>query len=918
MCRIGVHLIGLFKMYIDIDLALYFCISFTYSKRTCHTMHPPKRLCALAISAIFLLSFVYEKASATQYVYPNSQSGYTLWVPDSTLSSSDTLSFNGDTTYALPNGDRFMLVNGGDNSITTLTPSTVTIDMNYAGDIISISALSNATIPSDLSFIGNIGYLGNTSIDMILGFADGTEPKDFYLNGNLSFETNSTNTVRAIQLTEYNINISGDITGQTNNSTQDILGVWSRGNSFSLNHTVSATGSINMTGGDNAVAFRIDSSDDITNYGSISADGTALRINASSKIYNYGTISGGQRAINFTGTSPSAELYMRGGTISGNIELTGASATATMNFDNNATTSINGNILSGVSNISVASGATANFNGAVVTPILTINGTATINQSATASNISNITNSGTFTLAGPTFSGSGTLTNNGSLNITQNSVLTNYNVNTNSSGSVSMSGNKTLNALSYTNSGTQNHSVTNASTYDSLNITGTANLSDCAIQITSNVTEQGVYSWALLTSSGLTTNGATNLVFSPANSLFYVWSHSFSGNSLTVNLEKKDFVNFAYAGTNNNVARVLDAMAKNISNTGQDELVGIFESLNSVGDFNSALHQMLPNQNTSQQSIRLVNTIFSRTESRLAALQNKYITGHQNSNTYAAGDLGVDGGFWISGFGSTAKQSLDGENAGYSAKTAGLLFGIDYTDSSENVFGISAGKSSSNIEEESNPNFSSKISGYHMVAYASRILENYNFTEYLLSWSLNKNKGTRQINISGNNLTTTYSYYSCQIFGKINLGQHFDLTECLTLSPLATLQYGFVNKPSYTETGSAAALYVEQSGGKNLVTVGSGVRLSFYSDNWLLVRARELRAIVTYDALSQNQNTTANFVVGSNNFFLTSSQSRLALKLGVDFEIQIASRINLQLSYEYETRKKFIDHSGILKFRYVL
>lgn len=92
---------------------------------------------------------------AVDYVYPNAQSGYTLWTLNSTLTArTDTLSFNGDATVV--NSDPIFNTTGtGDIAIVALTPSVITMqktDTNNA-QIANINNIGNFTMPSNLQFV---------------------------------------------------------------------------------------------------------------------------------------------------------------------------------------------------------------------------------------------------------------------------------------------------------------------------------------------------------------------------------------------------------------------------------------------------------------------------------------------------------------------------------------------------------------------------------------------------------------------------------------------------------------------------------------------------------------------------------------------------------------------------------------------
>lgn len=66
----------------------------------------------------------------------------------------------------------------------------------------------------------------------------------------------------------------------------------------------------------------------------------------------------------------------------------------------------------------------------------------------------------------------------------------------------------------------------------------------------------------------------------------------------------------------------------------------------------------------------------------------------------------------------------------------------------------------------------------------------------------------------------------------------------------------------------------------NILTFGVGSRISSNNKDRWLANSRELRAMVTYDAITTNNLTTANFIVGGSDFTISNSAARWALQLG--------------------------------------
>lgn len=721
----------------------------------------------------------------------------------------------------------------------------------------------------------------------------------------------------------------------------------------SSSFTVNNLGTINITGNISNSNVTLDAGATATLSGNIA---TATSVNVNNTTFTVGgnvsgvtTITvGGSSALTINGTCSTSGLSNAGTitfkntfTPSGTVtntgvlafddtnaalggDLTGSGAGSIILGNATATNFTLNNSISNIPTLRVKTGSTltANAGGAIsgVTSLI-MEGTVTNNGSLSLGSGVNVSGTGalinnvgkTLTISGVTFSNSGLLTNNGILCITQDSTLAGRTITTSASGVVQVSGRRTISAASYTNNGAQNFTITSEDTFDSLTCNCTADLTNAQITVTSNLSETGSsVEWPIF--SATTLNPPTAPISLPTSDFLNIWGSYVAGNTIYVTLQRSTYSSLADTTLNQEVAQVIDEMSNNITNSGQQELVNIFSGLNSSSAVNAGLQQMIPNQNYDQQTVQLQGAIFSRIETRVASLKN---SGRAGAVSYAAGDISHDTAVWISGLGSSSRQRPRGTNQGYKSSASGFVCGIDHINGDDNVFGVAFGNSNSSIRDQSNADFTTKVIGYHGMAYASCNLHTDKFLEWLVTGNVNRNRGTRSININNNNLTTNVSFNNWQLASRINYGKNIFISENVTLSPLALLQYSFINKPAYTEEGSVAALNIQQKGGENGLAIGTGMRLAFGSSNWWSMGARQIRALVTYDTINPHQDTISSFVVGSNTFVTTSNPARLAFRLGVDLGFEIASGLVAELIYDYEIRKDFIDHSGMLKFKYL-
>lgn len=518
-----------------------------------------------------------------------------------------------------------------------------------------------------------------------------------------------------------------------------------------------------------------------------------------------------------------------------------------------------------------------------------------------------VANSGTFNITGAT-TNSGAITNSGTMNIAANLSGAGSIANT---GIINVTGNRTIGSHTYSGTGTQNFTITNDSTFDSLTSLGAINISGGTVNITSSfvgpVNVQS--SWTILSSSVLTTNGST-VVNIPATSFFSNWQKVIDATSLRLTYIRASLVSLADTPLNVNIAEVLEAMSSGTMNTAQTTLVNAVQSASSAAQYNYYLNLLVPNTNAAAANIATQNAIFDKVEDRIAALGNGVQTG------FNAGALTQNTAVWIGPFGSIAKQGVLNENAGYRATSAGILVGMDHRKWDQNIIGGGIGYSNTFVTENSNVNFNTRVEGYHGLLYGTT-LKCERFLDWLVTAAYNNYNGSRAILIDNIDMSTVASYSGFQAGMRVNFGKNYNYEDYFTLAPMGTFMYALVHQPSYSETGGVAALNVSGETNKSIVTLGGGSKIKFPIDDWWLLGARELRALVTYDVANGTNVVAANFVSGSTDFTVTSTPSRLALRLGVDFAFDILDNLQIHATYDYQLRKAYTDHTGMIKIKYI-
>lgn len=646
-------------------------------------------------------------------------------------------------------------------------------------------------------------------------------------------------------------------------------------NNTLYNNTYTMTGAIS-----NTPAIRIYAGTFNTGANNVSGVSTGFTVDPGAAASIQGTYSG-SGPVNNNGTLTLASVFGTG-TITNAANATLILASGANSISSNIVNNANGQL-------TVSSAATVNSANSI-----TNNGTMTVNAILSAGSISNTNN---LTIGGDISLGAQNLTNTGVITVSGQRSLT-------------------TNNLNGTSANTLNFSIPSSNQdQDRLDIIGNANISNSTINITASPSLSG--SWIILTTTNsLTPPPVSNIILpsSSAATLFGGWRANISSNSITIVSGSSSFTDFAVGQFNSEVAAILQQMSDNITNSGQQALVNAFLASPTVAEYNDNLHQMYPNINASTQNVLVQSSLIKIIQNRNSAQR-----GDLDPEEYgiSSGEINPSTGFWLGGFGSIAKQKAYAMNEGYKAKALGTIIGIDTLLNSGTSFGSAFAVSNSNIYEESNNDFKSRILGYHGILYGSSIFAGDYFLEWLLSAAANKNHGSRPINLNGQNFAVTSEYWNYIAGGNFSIGKFMDVNEYLRITHIYLAQYFFIHDPAYTESGSVAALNISNTTNRSILTGGTGIRLSLPEEDPWFAGNREVYALVTYDAINAQNVTTANFVVGSNNFTIADNPARVAFIAGANYSLMFSECIYLQFSYNYTWRIGYYDNSGAIKLKFI-
>lgn len=76
-------------------------------------------------------------------------------------------------------------------------------------------------------------------------------------------------------------------------------------------------------------------------------------------------------------------------------------------------------------------------------------------------------------------------------------------------------------------------------------------------------------------------------------------------------------------------------------------------------------------------------------------------------------------------------------------------------------------------------------------------------------------------------------------------------------------------------------------------------------------------AVKPDDVINDENNTTANFLVGSSSFSVVNGSARVSLQAGVGVKLQLARHLQVKLDYDFEYRNGFNDNPRLIKCKYI-
>ena len=293
---------------------------------------------------------------------------------------------------------------------------------------------------------------------------------------------------------------------------------------------------------------------------------------------------------------------------------------------------------------------------------------------------------------------------------------------------------------------------------------------------------------------------------------------------------------------------------------------------------------------TSQQVMGIaqsVNTLLNNvTGTRMAALGK------------AGGDAFIGGSTGVQGLYNHSKQDASGNNAGFSANTKGIAFGIDGKVNEAVTIGLGYGYTKTDADSRGRD---VDVDGHNFFIYGQYQPDAW-YVNTMLSYGLNKyeeKKSPMGVAMKAKYDVNTYA-------ANVMTGYDFDNG----ITPEGGFRYVLADQESYND--GAQRVSTDKN---DVLTAVMGVKYStnVKAEDWTFKPT--LRLAATYDVVSDNSKANVN-VTGGSNYQITGDRLH---RFGVETGVGVTSSVkdwDLTLEYNGGFRKDFQSHTGMLKATY--
>jgi outer membrane autotransporter protein len=372
------------------------------------------------------------------------------------------------------------------------------------------------------------------------------------------------------------------------------------------------------------------------------------------------------------------------------------------------------------------------------------------------------------------------------------------------------------------------------------------------------------------------------------------------------------------SGNLDRVAALIDQelLSGSISVDTQERLIDNLETINSLKDAGQdKAAEVAIKQLIGEEALPALNSVVLTVRQTDVAVANRFSSLRANSLAPAAGYGSALNRAWASGFGSWSRQKDDDGLSGYRYNSGGVILGYDHE--VESVPGLTLGVSGSfsrgtlkNNDHLAKTDINTIGVGLYGVYQATNGL----FVEGSVGfgWSDNESK----IRLTYINASKKSDFDSDNFQAGVNFGYIYNISDSLRLIPSVGFRYIHVKQDGWKEKiesdpDNRAVLNWFGDAKQNFAEIPISLKLESTHNVGSAVLTAGVHAGAVLTANDPKTKLRMGFVGSNNSVTLSGIDSgRNRLNAGADLRVQINDYLDLDFSYEFETRSKFKSHYG--------
>jgi uncharacterized protein with beta-barrel porin domain len=444
--------------------------------------------------------------------------------------------------------------------------------------------------------------------------------------------------------------------------------------------------------------------------------------------------------------------------------------------------------------------------------------------------------------------------------------------------------------------------VNSASDYGQLEVSGAADLSansTVTLKVSVDETLSNNETLEDVVSAGSLTVGTIEVV---DDSLFWDFKATVDGSTIDITTDRGitalEAIQAADLGFAEGVARVIDELIAGGTDGDLNELISALDSLEDPEELVRAVAQLVPILigQGSQVAKQIIGQIGNLVSQRMSS-------GRVKGGVSSGDPMMADAHVWAKVLGTKAEQGEIDGIPGYDADSYSFTLGFDGDINDDTLVGLAFTYSEADIDGDTIANSQMDIEGYQLTGYASYTLDESAFVDVLVTVGSNSNETSRQVNIDTINLAAKADYDSWFTRVYSAIGRDYQVNEQLTITPMLSLGYTYIDEDSYTEKGLGdVGLDVE---GRDEESAVAGLEILGVYD------VDDQNRITThvgmgYEMLSDSTIVSSSFI-GGGSVFKTEGPDRDPenYRFGVGYELNASDSLELRVNYDYEAADEY-------------